>query len=186
MLKRQRPVTPPPSHVESPFAAGTSYTTQASSSLDPSEGPRIAKRRRTTPPVLDGRLRGIPTNEDDEEYEDGDSELTDDVELAGEQNAPHSENSSYKGMNMLLHQLHFEHQQRTALVNSLAQSTSSQPLSPSYATNWRHENYSNNRPGYWHESLHKSTLAPSSFTNEMDISQDELERTWDEYQATNR
>ncbi|KAF5368421.1 hypothetical protein D9758_002374 [Tetrapyrgos nigripes] len=99
MLKRQRPASPPLSSSNVPLLTDSSNL----------EAPN-AKRRRTLPPVLDGKLRGWttpsePIDDGDDGYEDEDE---DDGILHQQDHSTtfQYDHSPYKSTNNLLHELH--------------------------------------------------------------------------------
>ena len=94
----------------------------------------VSKRRRILPPVLDGRVRGLPTEdelwpEDDENWiqsEQPNHTLPNWWEHAG----------VYKDANVLLHQVHVEHQLRTHQTSASSTHGSSSPRDqPSQSSN---------------------------------------------------
>jgi hypothetical protein len=136
MLKRQRASTPPIHSDPSSSAATTSYSSYNPSFVDVDDDAHAFKRRRTAAPTLDGRLRSVPRDEDEDEdyYEEEDSELIDEEALEQESMQPQLHESKYKGVNMLLHQLHFEHQRRLAMAAQVfSPPSSSSSSSPSRA-----------------------------------------------------
>lgn len=111
MLKRQRPVTPPPSSLDDPpsFLIGPSYT------IDPSQ-PR-SKRQRIRPPPLDGVLRGWLESEPASSHWESDGE-EDWIEDACDVLPSSTTADQYKGPNSLLHELHVLNQHRLSFVHS--------------------------------------------------------------------
>ncbi|THV05963.1 hypothetical protein K435DRAFT_849420 [Dendrothele bispora CBS 962.96] len=136
MLKRQRPASPKPSSSNTPLLTDSSVL----------ELPN-AKRRRTFPPVLDGKLRGWATapNEagaDPEGYQD---EEYFDEEQDSRYLVPLREvDSPYKSANNLLHELHTLHKHRLLFAHHTSQSSRSHPYSTDnpYST----ESYIDNIP----------------------------------------
>ncbi|THH16773.1 hypothetical protein EW146_g3934 [Bondarzewia mesenterica] len=134
MLKRQRPVTPPPSI---PIVA-----------LDPSPFDRSVKRRRVLPPSLDGPSRGWGApphsqeqDSDGEEYVDEDGAMgtrTLVKDASHDIGAVNSGAEAYKSVNTLLHDLHAEHQYRRVLASTSNMTSfvadDRIPLHSSYAT----------------------------------------------------
>lgn len=105
MLKRQRPSTPPQSFAEIPPSSDFAYG-------DPSRLEHGAKRRRVVAPVLDGRERGMQM--DDKDWSDDEEEYMDPASHAAEGSTNWEEQAGqYKHSNVLLHQLHIEHQRRS-------------------------------------------------------------------------
>lgn len=106
MLKRQRPLSPPPAPF--PFFADS-----------PDLIDRDPKRRRTAAPVLDGSARGWATNppppldDDEEEYISSNDEVP-----PLNQIRPLSE--EYKSTNTMLRELHTLHQHRLLFVSPSA------------------------------------------------------------------
>ncbi|KAJ7357132.1 hypothetical protein DFH08DRAFT_475047 [Mycena albidolilacea] len=122
MLKRQRPISPPPSSAI-PIVS------------DPPESHRREiKRRRVLPPSLDGQSRRPTFHTEDDGEEDDDDD--DDVDMSGQYNQPDSttvtsavHNTQYESANTFLHDLHALHRHR--LIFSSPSSTLLQPgLSP--------------------------------------------------------
>ncbi|KAJ7293350.1 hypothetical protein C8J57DRAFT_1268805 [Mycena rebaudengoi] len=120
MLKRVRPISPPPSSPSIPLVS------------DPSEFPgQEAKRRRILPPSLDGQFRGrnaLSLDEDDGE-EDEDEAFSDgrNASRAGPQPSSATvDNAEYQSANSFLHDLHALHRHR--LIFSSPQS----PQHPTY------------------------------------------------------
>ncbi|KAJ7900106.1 hypothetical protein B0H14DRAFT_1549401 [Mycena olivaceomarginata] len=128
MLKRQRPISPPPSSAI-PIVS------------DPPESHRREiKRRRILPPSLDGQSRRPTFHTEDDGEEDDD----DDVDMSGQYNQPGSttvtsaaHNTQYESANTFLHDLHALHRHR--LIFSSPPSTLLQPgLSPPHAQDKLH------------------------------------------------
>jgi hypothetical protein len=129
MLKRQRPISPPPSSAI-PIVS------------DPPESHRREiKRRRILPPSLDGQSRRPTFHTEDDGEEDDDD---DDVDMSGQYNQPGSttvtsaaHNTQYESANTFLHDLHALHRHR--LIFSSPPSTLLQPgLSPPHAQDKSH------------------------------------------------
>jgi len=104
MLKRQRPISPPPSNPVIPLVS------------DPPESHhREPKRRRILPPSLDGQSRRSTFRTD----EDDGGEDDDDVDLSEERIPPRAgasgstvHNTEYESANTFLHDLHALHRHR--------------------------------------------------------------------------
>jgi len=119
MLKRQRPVSPPPSS-DVPLIA-----------IDISHQNHEAKRRRILAPVLDGEKRGwgIPHQESYDD-DDDETELQEYPERTDVENEAQSQDSGmYKSTNTFLHDLHALHQHRLIFSGSSTSTPSSSNLS---------------------------------------------------------
>src|ERR1700720_1031424 len=105
MLKRQRPVSPPPS-LDVPLVA-----------MDMNHQNHEAKRRRILAPVLDGEKRGWATSQK-ETYEDEEEEVLEEQEQNIVENVGQWRDSDiYKSTNSFLHELHALHQHRLIFSN---------------------------------------------------------------------
>ncbi|KAI5123580.1 hypothetical protein M0805_003398 [Coniferiporia weirii] len=103
MLKRQRPSTPPASIAEMPSGADSIYG-------DSSGLCHNTKRRRVLAPALDGRQRGMHV---DQEWSDEDAyDSTSAADYTQASTGWEEQAGQYKHANILLHQLHLEHQRR--------------------------------------------------------------------------
>lgn len=109
MLKRQRPVSPPPSIPSIPLIVDADIMTQ-----------RDLKRKRVLPPILDGGSRGWGRldHQEDEEDEEYTSERDDTGDTGG--NRPEDQNE-YKQANNVLHELHTLHQHRLIFAPHVSQ-----------------------------------------------------------------
>jgi len=138
MLKRQRPVSPPPSHHTIPLVADPlPFRT------DPG---RDFKRRRVLPPSLDGHSRGwgVPDPadgaDDDEEYVASEGEA---VEGNDDRSAWAEHTSEYQKANNVLHELHALHQHRLLFSsNSHLSLPQRSPLEPSTLGTHHHDRHS--------------------------------------------
>ncbi|KAG8220101.1 hypothetical protein J3R82DRAFT_1120 [Butyriboletus roseoflavus] len=122
MLKRQRPVTPPPSSLDDPpsfFSNNPIRPLQPSLTADPSQ-PR-SKRQRVRPPPLDGALRGWLESESAGLHweSDGEEDWIEDTHDTFRSPLPPSTTiDQYKDANSLLHQLHVLNQHRLLFAHS--------------------------------------------------------------------
>ncbi|KAF8239338.1 hypothetical protein L208DRAFT_86920 [Tricholoma matsutake] len=98
MLKRQRPVSPPPSIPTIPLVDDP-----------PFEMAHHSKRRRVLPPVLDGQMRGWGRSDDEDEDEE---EIEDYKEDTVDATNLDSSLSGYKSANSVLSELHTLHRRR--------------------------------------------------------------------------
>lgn len=133
MLKRQRPVSPPPSFSSVPLITADSPTDLVE---------RDTKRRRTLPPVLDGASRGwaqappfINNVEDDEEDYISDDEIENiapnfsiNCSLTQQQQQQPGDKAEYASTNSFLRELHTLQQHRL-LFSSLTSPAASSFLS---------------------------------------------------------
>jgi len=152
MLKRQRPVSPPPSS-DVPLIA-----------IDISHQNHEAKRRRILAPVLDGEKRGwgTPQNEsNDDGYEEDEFQEEQEQDVV-EDEGQWRDSGMYKSTNSFLHDLHALHQHR------LTFSTPSTPSPSRPSSQQRHRSSSPLRTSSQHTHSNfndvpmatKSTLPP--------------------------
>lgn len=121
MLKRQRQPSPPP---PPPSSSSIAFI------ADPVTDERLAKRRRTQPPVLDGSQRGWARVED-ADTDDGYWDDIDGPETTHDVNVDLTTTSSdeYKATNSMLRDLHTLHQHR---LSSSSQSSSFLPVTHNF------------------------------------------------------
>lgn len=113
MLKRQRPISPPPSNPTVPLVESSAYN-------------MISKRRRTMPPPLDGQSRGCGAEPDyDDEWSDGESACQEGGSATTSEQLDNS--GEYKSTNTFLHELHTLQQHRLLFSPPLLPQTSSGP-----------------------------------------------------------
>lgn len=122
MLKRQRPVTPPPSSLGDPpsfLSDGPIRPLQPPHTADPSQ--HRSKRQRTRPPPLDGALRGWLESESAASHweSDGEEDWIEDTHDTFRPPLPPSTTADqYKDANSLLHELHVLNQHRLQFAHS--------------------------------------------------------------------
>ncbi|RDB28495.1 hypothetical protein Hypma_015275 [Hypsizygus marmoreus] len=183
MLKRQRPISPPPSIPSVPLIVD-------SLTFD-NLPPRETKRRRVLPPTLDGRSRGWggPSHDnggDDEEYvseeeeqeDEGDDRLALGMEGIGE----------YKEANNVLHELHALQQHR--LMFSSPSSPHLHHASPHTSS----ENFltfgRENNPTKIDRQISQTRdppyASPTAMQTETSHSKDEISLVTERYEDTNR
>ncbi|THH05108.1 hypothetical protein EW145_g5040 [Phellinidium pouzarii] len=110
MLKRQRPSTPPASMAEIPAHADIAYG-------EASGIRRNTKRRRVLAPALDGRQRGMRVDDEGWPDEEIDPTIFVTKDSAQQKSGWEEQAGQYKHANILLHQLHLEHQWRAQSSN---------------------------------------------------------------------
>jgi hypothetical protein len=169
MLKRHRPVSPPPSGPSIPFVS------------DPPEPHRReSKRRRILPPSLDGQARRstFRTDEDDGEEDD------DGVDLSYEHNASGSgpaHNTEYKSANTFLHDLHALHRHR--LIFSSSSPPFLQPELPS-TPHFQDKSHLQPTPDYPRMPDKQDLSGMQDFGRELPF--EEVESVKERYEDTNR
>jgi len=194
MLKRQRPVSPPPSS-DVPLIA-----------IDISHQNHEAKRRRTLAPVLDGEKRGwgishLESYDDEEQVE----ELQQDLEQNIIEDEGQSHDSGmYKSANSFLHDLHALYQHRlTFSSSSTSTPSSSNPTSQQRQPSSSPLRTPSSQPSYDNTPM-KSNLPPiselssiSSFDQDLNTQKEEcdvgdgmtsyeVQRVKERYEDTNR